>query len=151
MFYAKDIANRPIFEEAQSIEPQLANTAGPTTIVELAANVAPLPYGYRYGGATITFKNTLKAIKIAQRITDAVFETISNVTDLQFTFVYEPMPRLYTEHSLERGGNALGLDDTKEDLIRKSKSIHTLHADDECMLIFNPIRSITPGPKMDRP
>ncbi len=151
MFYAKDIANRPIFEEAQSIEPQLANTAGPTTIVELAANVAPLPYGYRYGGATMTFKNTLKAIKIAQRITDAVFETISNVTDLQFTFVYEPMPRLYTEHSLERGGNALGLDDTKEDLIRKSKSIHTLHADDECMLIFNPIRSITPGPKMDRP
>ncbi|KAK5128980.1 hypothetical protein LTR85_000313 [Meristemomyces frigidus] len=117
LFYAKDVADRPIFNEAQSIQPQLANTAASTTIVELAADTASLPYGYRYLGATVTFKNTLKALTTAQRITDAVFQTVSNVTDLQFTFVYEPIPRLYTQHSLAQGGNVLGLDDTVEDLI----------------------------------
>ena len=123
LVYAKDVANRPIFEEAQSIQPQLANTAGPTTVVDLAANMASLPYGYRYLGATVTFKNSLKALAIAQKITDDVFQTVSNVSNLDFTFVYEPIPRLYTEHSLARGGNVLGLNDTQENLIRKSKSI----------------------------
>lgn len=122
LFYGKDIANRSIFDEAQSIQPQLANTAISTTIVALAANMASLPYGYRYGGATVTFKNSLRALTAAQRITDAIFETVTNVTDLQFTFVYEPIPRLYAEHSLARGGNVLGLDNV-DDKIRKSKTV----------------------------
>ena len=123
LVYAKDIANRSIFEEALSIRPQLANTAGPTTIVELAANTASLPYGYRYGGATVTFKKSFEALTIAQNITDAVFLTVSNLTDLQFTFVYEPLPRLYTEHSLMRGGNSMGLNNITEDLVCKSETI----------------------------
>ncbi|CAJ2499817.1 Uu.00g026700.m01.CDS01 [Anthostomella pinea] len=115
--YSEDIANASIFDQAQSIQPQLANTAKSTTIVELAANTASLPYGYRYGGATVTFKNTVEALAVAQNITDSIYETVANVTDLVFTFVYEPIPSLYAEHSIARGGNVMGMKNTRDDLI----------------------------------
>lgn len=117
LVYAKDVANRPIFQQAQSIQPQLENTAESTTIVALAANTGSLPYGFRYLGATVTFKNTLEAIAVAQSITDGIYDTISNVPDMQFTFVYEPIPRLYAEHSIARGGNVMGMNNTMDDLI----------------------------------
>lgn len=122
--YSKDVANASIFDQAQSIRPQLANTAGSTTIVELAADTASLPYGFRYLGATVTFKNTMEALTAAQNITHSIYETIANVTDLQFTFVYELIPCLYAEHSLARGGNVMGIETDKDDLIRKSTRLH---------------------------
>lgn len=121
--YSQDIANASIFGGIQSIQPQLANTAESTTIVELAANTASLPKGYRYGGATVTFKNPPEALVAAQSVTDSIYETVANVTDLVFTFVYEPIPRIYAEHSIERGGNIMGMESTVEDLIRKIRTV----------------------------
>ncbi|KAK3082526.1 hypothetical protein LTR53_020283, partial [Teratosphaeriaceae sp. CCFEE 6253] len=85
LVYSRAEANPPIFNQAQSIHPQLGNSADFTTIIDLAANVGSLPYGYRYGGAVVNFKNTPEALAAAQSITDGVYATIADVPDLRFT------------------------------------------------------------------
>lgn len=52
-------------------------------------------------------------------ITLGIFDKYNHVPDMQWKFVYTPIPRFYSDHSTERGGNMMGLNNTQENLISK--------------------------------
>lgn len=47
-----------------------------------------------------------------------LLEQNKNIAGLQWFLTYQPLPRIFTDHSLERGGNILGLDREKGNNIR---------------------------------
>ncbi len=69
--------------------------------------------------ATLTFKNDVQTLGgVVQILTEAI-----NVTNRDQPFVFaswqfQPLPRLFTDHSIYRGGNILGLDDTQDNQVR---------------------------------
>lgn len=69
--------------------------------------------------ATMTFRNDLITIQEVQVISHSLFDSVQHVPGVEWIYSYEPLPRLYTDHSIMRGGNIMGLDRTQDDLICK--------------------------------
>lgn len=75
------------------------------------------PWGYRNYIATVAFVNDLPTLSHVHDLTVDLYKTVRHVQNMEWLFAYEPLPYLFTEHSLARGGNVLGLNRTKDDLI----------------------------------
>lgn len=58
-------------------------------------------------------------------MSDVVVQTVSSTQGLLWSLHLQPLPRIITEHSIAKGGNMLGLDRTRENLISESR--HLLH------------------------
>lgn len=58
-------------------------------------------------------------LKDVHKITLDIFDQYIHIPDLEWKFVYTPVPRFYTDHSTERGGNMMGLNNTQDDLVSK--------------------------------
>ncbi len=61
--------------------------------------------------ATLTFSNNLTVMQNVARIIDDELNFYKKDAFFYYAAVeFQPLPRLFTEHSLDRGGNVLGLD-----------------------------------------
>lgn len=76
--------------------------------------------------STVTFVQNKTAYSAlladVHKITLDIFDQYSRIPDLEWKFVYTPIPRFYTDRSEERGGNMMGLNNTQENLISKCSS-----------------------------
>jgi hypothetical protein len=72
---------------------------------------------------TITFKNNLEVMEEAIRMHHEYLETIK-AADIAGNWtiqtMFQPIPSFFSEHSVEKGGNMLGLERFDDNLIRKS-------------------------------
>ena len=60
----------------------------------------------------------MRAMVEAKAIADRVYYSqIAQIPDLVWHVYFEPLPRLFTDHSAERGGNVMGLDRTQDNFI----------------------------------
>lgn len=66
-------------------------------------------------------------IEGVHNITLKIFDDYSHVPNMEWKFVYTPIPRFYTDHSVERGGNMMGLNNTQENLISNTLLFTDLH------------------------
>lgn len=77
--------------------------------------------------STVTFvqNSTVNSALIegVHNLTLQIFDDHAHIPDLEWKLVYTPIPRFYTDHSVERGGNMLGLNNTQENLISKTAFI----------------------------
>lgn len=79
------------------------------------------------GFFTITFKNNLEVMVKAIQMHHEYLEMIkaSDVSgDWTIQTMFQPIPSFFSEHSVEKGGNMLGLERFDENLIRKSPQRH---------------------------
>ena len=61
--------------------------------------------------ATLTFTNDLKILEDVTKIIDEEFNFYKKDPFYYYASVqFQPLPRIFTQHSIERGGNVLGLD-----------------------------------------
>lgn len=70
--------------------------------------------------STVTFEQGTSNSATLEGVHNAtldVFAQFSHVPDLQWKFVYTPIPNFYTERGTERGGNVMGLNNTINSLI----------------------------------
>lgn len=88
-----------------------------TTLADLLEESDQFPFGYRSYIAAVTFVNDLSTISHVHDLTVELYKTVRQVEDMEWLFAYEPLPHVFTEHSMSRGGNVLGLNRTKDDLI----------------------------------
>ncbi|KAK3709798.1 hypothetical protein LTR37_010626 [Vermiconidia calcicola] len=117
MVYTKPVAIPAIFKAQFSI-PHIANDMRIRTMADMTEQVTTfLPWGYRDLFATATIVNKMSVIEAAHRISDQIYEEVQHVPDLVWNFYFEPLPRLFTDHSEQLGGNIMGLNRTQEDLI----------------------------------
>ncbi|KAI9699105.1 MAG: hypothetical protein M1836_003294 [Candelina mexicana] len=71
--------------------------------------------------STLTFKNDAQVIGGVVSILQGAINVTNR--DQPFFFAgwkFQPLPRLFTEHSMQRGGNVLGLDATQDNQIHRS-------------------------------
>lgn len=59
----------------------------------------------------------MSVIEAAHRISDQIYKNVQHAPDMVWNFYFEPLPRLFTDHSDQLGGNIMGLNRTQEDLI----------------------------------
>lgn len=78
---------------------------------------------------TLTFENDLR---ILQKGTDlqsiAVGELSSASGDWTMHIMFQPLPPVFAKHSVERGGNVLGLDRSSKSLVREFHPLPKHHA-----------------------
>lgn len=68
--------------------------------------------------ATLTLTNNVTVVNEVARILTEEIEYYKNDTFLEYaSILLQPLPRLFTDRSVERGGNVLGLDRYKDDNI----------------------------------
>lgn len=68
--------------------------------------------------ATLTLTNNVTILNEVARILSEEIEYYKNDTFLEYgSILLQPLPRLFTDRSVERGGNVLGLDRYEDDNI----------------------------------
>ena len=73
--------------------------------------------------ATLTFSNNLTVMqRVAEIIDDELNFYKKNPFFYYASVQFQPLPRIFTDHSLERGGNVLGLDRDNDNNISRSRS-----------------------------
>ncbi|KAI9674528.1 MAG: hypothetical protein M1817_001866 [Caeruleum heppii] len=104
------------FQGFNAIQPQIANTLALDNLTHITETLIPFP-NPRDLFITCTFKNDFATMRNVYDISLAGFEPINQITNLSWAFGFQPLPRVITDRSLQRGGNVLGLDRTADDLI----------------------------------
>lgn len=107
----------PVTVGGVTIKLNLRDHMHETTLAKLLEESDTFPWGYRNYIATIAFVNDLPTLSHVHEITVNLYKTVRHVQDMEWLFAYEPLPRMFSEHSTDRGGNVLGLNRTKDDLI----------------------------------
>nr|KAI9722309.1 MAG: hypothetical protein M1812_001781 [Candelaria pacifica] len=110
-------AGPPPFKTFLSIQPELNNTMRNSNLSDLTTELESPP-GLRNIYSTLTFKNDAQVLGGVVNILQAAI----NVTNRDQPFYlagweFQPLPRLFTDHSIERGGNVLGLDETQDNQV----------------------------------
>lgn len=94
-----------------------ANTLRVASLTNLTTELNS-PYGYRNVYGPLIFKATTPILAKVNQIIEEVLKTTYKNPPYYFAQVqYQPIPRVFADHSLERGGNVLGLDRVKDNSI----------------------------------
>ncbi|MCJ1461459.1 hypothetical protein MMC07_000056 [Pseudocyphellaria aurata] len=116
--YTKPEANAPPFDEFLKIPNKIVDTLRVTNLTDLTAELEQA-YGFRDSFSTITFKND---IRVLHKVIDIFNSKISlakkrAVGQYSIVSLIQPIPTIFSKHSVERGGNVLGLDRAKDNLV----------------------------------
>lgn len=111
------IPSVPVTVGGVKTEVSIVDHMSETSLADLLKASDRFPFGYRKFMATVTFVNDWTTLSHVHELTVDLYKTVRHVENMEWLFAYESIPHLYTEHSVSRGGNVLGLNRTKEDLI----------------------------------
>lgn len=132
--YTKPIANAPAFDEYLKIPDKIVDTLRITNLTDLTGELEQA-YGFRYvlhnisfsdtdvnfrdSFSTLTFGNDERVVQKAMDIMNnkIALAKKSALGDYTIVYLYQPIPTIFSKHSVERGGNILGLDRNKDNLI----------------------------------
>lgn len=107
--YTKPESFPPPFKELIAIEPAIESTLRIVNLTE----VTNVPYsgvsGRGFEGS-VTLANRPSVIARSFEISAAMLEPLKGRRNLTWSTGLQPIPRLYSDLSVERGGNVLGLD-----------------------------------------
>ncbi|KAF2679190.1 FAD-binding domain-containing protein [Lentithecium fluviatile CBS 122367] len=112
------VVNAPAFKKILKI-PVIMDDVKRRTMANMA-NSYLLPSDEQQVWFTLTFKNDVRVIKKAGMMHDELVKELKRVMPAgNFTTqcLFQPVPTLFTEHSIQRGGNVLGLDDVKQNAL----------------------------------
>ncbi|EOD43523.1 putative fad binding domain containing protein [Neofusicoccum parvum UCRNP2] len=107
----------PIFEEFLSIPGNISDSMRVTNISDLVEELEQ-PAGYRDAFMTITFQNDASIMHKAVELFNAMVAKLNpDGGDWLTLTMFQPLPALFAERSVARGGNMLGLDQSPENHI----------------------------------
>ncbi|KAI9710275.1 MAG: hypothetical protein M1820_002769 [Bogoriella megaspora] len=112
------VANASAFDEIQKV-PVVLNDVKNRTMADMADSYL-LPGRQQQVWFSLTFKNDVRVIKKAGELHDQLVDELKDlIPDGNFTTqcLFQPIPTLFAEHSVKRGGNMLGLDKVKENAL----------------------------------
>ena len=116
--YTKPQANPAILTNFTAIQPQtqsgLRTTNLTTMTIELAAGT---PNGYRQLFGTATFKNDASLLSKILALANETYAPVRHLRDFQASVTLQPISRAQTSKGEGMGGNSLGLDASRGDLV----------------------------------
>lgn len=99
------------FRDLTAIKPELSGTLGISNLsAQTTADTSATPATGRGFQGTLTFANDAEVIARSYAISAARLEPVKGRRNMTWSTVVQPIPRLYSDRSIERGGNVLGLD-----------------------------------------
>ncbi|KAL1850825.1 hypothetical protein Plec18170_006661 [Paecilomyces lecythidis] len=116
--HAKPIEDASIFDQVLAI-PRVSSSLRLTNLHDLTDELE-LARGLGTRFLTLTFKNDPRMIQKAVDLHDRSIELAKAKTrtkEWTFTSFFQPLPKLFSQHSVTRGGNMLGLDRFDENLL----------------------------------
>ena len=135
--YTKPDPNTAVFDEFKKIPGKFFDTLRVTNLTDLTGELEQ-DYGFRLVRftrhclltltssfrdifSTLTFENEARILEKAVDIFNSKIALAKKSAVGTFNLVYliQPIPTIFSKHSLERGGNVLGLDRARANLIRK--------------------------------
>ncbi|KAI9796419.1 MAG: hypothetical protein M1833_006191 [Piccolia ochrophora] len=117
--YTKPEADARAFDTHRAIEGAIANTMRIETLTNLTEELEA-PVDLRSYFSTLTFANNETVMQEVVNISNRFYQKYKTVANLQWYAQFQPLPLSLLNHSRERGGNVLGLDRAKENLIGTS-------------------------------
>lgn len=119
--YTAPVTNPPAFQQYTSITPQLANTMRISNLSDFALELNEgTPYGFRQIFYTGTYANDLGLLtQLANQLNESM-QVVNPLKSLvNYAMSLEPLPTAITQWGPQTGGNALGLDPSDGDIVRK--------------------------------
>ncbi|GAD98483.1 hypothetical protein ANI_1_298064 [Paecilomyces variotii No. 5] len=116
--HTEPIEQVSIFNQVLVI-PRVSSSIRLTNLHDLTEELE-LPRGLRSRFLTLTFKNDPRMIQKAVDLHDRSIEMAkarARTREWTFTTFFQPLPKLFSQHSVVRGGNILGLDRFDENLL----------------------------------
>ncbi|KAI0596334.1 hypothetical protein F4775DRAFT_564948 [Biscogniauxia sp. FL1348] len=108
----------PIYNNFMKIPPT-ASSQRMTNMSSIASELTQ-PTGYRNMWFALSFKNDKRVMKKAVDIHSELVEVFKSLTpdgDFFTLFIFQPIPPLYAQHSVRKGGNVMGLDRVEDNII----------------------------------
>ncbi|KAF1363908.1 FAD-binding domain-containing protein [Lizonia empirigonia] len=110
--------NASVFEKIMEI-PVVVEDVKQRSMADMARTYT-LPSHQEQVWFSLTFKNDVRIIKTASKLHDALVEDLKSLipaNNFSTQCLFQPMPTLFAEQSVRRGGNVLGLDQVKENTL----------------------------------
>ncbi|KAJ4357068.1 hypothetical protein N0V95_002806 [Ascochyta clinopodiicola] len=111
-------ANATAFDSIQKV-PVFVDDVKERTMADMADSYK-LPSHQQQVWFSLTFKNEVSIIRMASKMHDDLVDdlkTLMPASNFTTQCLFQPMPTLFAEHSIRRGGNVLGLDRLKENAL----------------------------------
>ncbi|KAF4912109.1 (S)-mandelate dehydrogenase [Colletotrichum fructicola] len=104
----------PAYDDFRNIQPQTMNTLRHDSHLNMTVELEE-PTGYRQVWLTLTGKNDARFIRRAVEAQSKFIENWKNTQDADFLnyITFQAMPALLFRHSVEKGGNVIGMDREK--------------------------------------
>ncbi|KAJ9216273.1 CAZyme family AA7 [Paecilomyces variotii] len=118
LVHTKPIERASSFDEVLAI-PSLSSTMRLTNMHDLTEELH-LPPEMRGRFLTLTFKNDPRLIQKALDLRDSsikIAKAKARSSEWLFTAFFQPLPKLFSQHSVAKGGNVIGLDRFDENLL----------------------------------
>lgn len=108
----------PAYDDFRTIKPQLSDTLRHDSHLNMTVELEE-PSGYRQIWLTLTGKNDARFIRRAVEAQAKFIKGWETTQDPDFLnyITFQAMPTLLFDHSVEKGGNAVGMDREKDDAI----------------------------------
>lgn len=119
--YTAPVVNPPAFQQFTAITPQLVNTMRVSNLSDFSLELnAGTPDGFRQIFYTGTYANDLELMtQLANQLNESM-QVVNPLPGLiNYAMSLEPLPTTITKWGPLSGGNALGVDPSDGDLIRK--------------------------------
>jgi hypothetical protein len=118
--YAQPIADAPIYDQINRIPGKIADT---TRIAELSSFTDELSSSNQRNRnifLTLTIDNNEAMYRSAVTISNSYLKPYLNLPGLTWSLLFQPIPRIVSDISVKTGGNIMGVDRNKGNLIRKA-------------------------------
>lgn len=118
--YTKPVKQAPaeVYGEFLNIPGNTSDATGLRNMTSLAREFE-IPKDHRVHFSTLTFKSDIRVMRKAHEAFEDVTAKLAAEAqgDWAAYTLYQPIPKLFSQHSKDRGGNVLGLDRFNENLI----------------------------------
>ena len=132
--YTKPEAYPATFKPFTDIKPQLENTMRISNLTDFTLELeASNAYGRRQLFATSTYGNDVTLLNELFQLANSTVLDIKNATDLVFSMTFQAIPSVITSKSAQTGGNALGMDGSKNRVLTLI-TISWVNADDDARI-----------------
>lgn len=120
MHYTKPVSNPSVFQNFTVIQPQIASSLRNASMTEFSAELsASNPVNAKQIFYTSTWGNDLALLTQIVDAQEEFVNTVSDVSSLNWSLSLQPLVTAITKISANTGGNALGLDASDGNLVRK--------------------------------
>ncbi|KAK0110414.1 hypothetical protein ONS96_002027 [Cadophora gregata f. sp. sojae] len=115
--YTLPVENPPIYAEIDAIPDAVADTTRISSLSGLTEELSSATQRVRNIFVTVSFANDAAMYRSAVDISNSYLKEFLDTPGLVWSLLFQPIPRIVSDASIKAGGNVLGVDRNKDNII----------------------------------